>query len=64
MGKPWYLSKTKLGSVLIGASMILGGIGFYLTGETDLDATFKAIFGGIGAILIGTGLRDAISNLE
>lgn len=64
MGKPWYLSKTKLGSVLIGASMILGGIGFYLTGQSDIEGALKAVIGGIGAILIGTGLRDAITNLE
>lgn len=58
------MSKTKVGSVLIGASMILGGIGFYLTGKSDLETALHAVFGGIGAILIGTGLRDAISNLE
>lgn len=64
MGKPWYLSKTKLGSVLVGASFIIGGVGYYLTGEADLFEAFKSIAVGVSAILLGLGLRDAISNLE
>lgn len=61
MSKPWYKSKTKVGGVLIGLSLITGGAGYYLTGEmTSTDAILQAI-AGISSILIITGIRDAFN---
>lgn len=61
MTKPWYKSKTKLGGVLVGVSMITGGIGYYLTGETTGTDAALQIITGVGSILVITGIRDAIS---
>lgn len=62
MDKPWYKSKTKLGGVLIGISMITGGIGYYFTGEIPPTDAALQVITGIGSILVITGIRDAISN--
>lgn len=59
--KPWYKSKTKVGGVLIGASVALGGAGYYLTGEISSTEAVVQIVTGIGAVLTITGIRDAIS---
>jgi len=60
MEKPWYKSKTKVGGILIGISLITGGAGYYLTGETTSTDAILQILTGLGAILTITGIRDAI----
>lgn len=64
MSKPWYTSKTKIGGVLLGISTITGGIGGVLVGDIDLSTALIAVAAGISAILIATGIRDALSDLE
>ena len=60
MKKPWYKSKTKIGGVLVGISAITGGIGYYLTGEITGTEGALQVITGLGAILVITGIRDAI----
>lgn len=64
MGKPWYLSKTKLGAVVGGVGTVLVAAGGYLSGELSAPVAFEMGLLGIGGILFGLGIRDAISNLE
>lgn len=63
MTKPWYKSKTKLGSVLVGGSVVLSSIGSCLLGQIDGATALKGVATGLGMILVGTGLRDAIDGL-
>lgn len=56
----WYKSKTKIGGVLIGLSLILGGVGKYLTGDQELITALTGIISGIGIVSTITGIRDAI----
>jgi hypothetical protein len=58
--KKWYRSKTKIGGILIGASIALGGMGYYLTGDMAATEATIQIVTGIGSILTITGIRDAI----
>lgn len=60
MNKPWYKSKTKVGSVLVGGGMILMSLGKGLLGELSLDLVIGGVISGVGLILIAVGLRDAI----
>jgi hypothetical protein len=64
MGKPWYLSKTKLGAVVGGVGTVLVATGGYISGELTLPVAIEMGIVGIGAILFGLGIRDAISDLE
>jgi len=54
------ISKTKVGAILVGASVIVGAIGKYLLGEHDVYATLQICIPAIGAILFALGLRDAL----
>lgn len=58
--KPWYKSKTKIGSVVFGASVILGGVGTYLTGAVEIPELITTLTSGVGIVLFGLGLRDAL----
>jgi len=60
MNEPWYKSKTKIGTVLVGGSMILGGVGHWLLEETGTMEALQTIILGIGLIVAGVGLRNAI----
>ena len=64
MDKPWYLSKTKLGAVIGGVGTFLVATGGAISGELSTAAAIEMKIVGIGAILFGLGIRDAISNLE
>ena len=64
MGKPWYLSKTKLGAVIGGVGTVLVATGGYISGEMSAPMAIEMGIVGIGAILFGLGIRDAISDLE
>jgi len=64
MGKPWYLSKTKLGAVIGGVGTVLVAAGGAISGEMSIPVAVEMGIVGIGAILFGLGVRDAISNLE
>jgi len=60
MNKKWYLSKTKLGSLLLGGGTALSALGAYVLGQTDAATMVKGIATGIGIILFGFGLRNAL----
>lgn len=64
MGKPWYLSKTKLGAVIGGVGTVLVAAGGAISGEISIPVAVEMGIVGIGAILFGLGIRDAISDLE
>ena len=64
MGKPWYLSKTKLGAVIGGVGTVLVATGGYISGEISAPGALEMGLVGIGAILFGLGIRDALSDLE
>lgn len=64
MDKPWYKSKTKLGAVIGGVGTVLVAAGGYLSGELTAPVALEMGLIGIGSVLVGLGLRDAISNLE
>lgn len=52
--KKWFLSKGKIGAVLVA----LGALGGYLTGTMDLATAFTAIAGALSFF----GLRDKLDN--
>ena len=52
------ISRTKVGGILVGASIIVGAIGKYLLGEQDLFAMLQAGAIGLGEILVVIGIRD------
>jgi len=60
MTDEWWKSKTKVGSVLVGSSMILGGCGKWLLEEIGTMEALQAIVFGIGLIAAGIGLRNAL----
>lgn len=60
MTKEWWKSKTKVGAVLVGGSLILGGAGKLLLEELNaMDALIMACLG-IGMIIESIGLRNAL----
>lgn len=64
MGKPWYMSKTKLGAVIGGVGTVLVAAGGAISGEISIPVAVEMGIVGIGAILFGLGIRDALSDLE
>jgi len=60
MTKHWYQSKTKVGSLLIGGSLVFGGIGGYLTGGHDANTMMLQVGQGLGIITVVFGIRDAL----
>lgn len=60
MTDEWWQSKTKVGAVLVGGSLILGGTGKYLLDELNLMDALIMIGTGIGLIIESIGLRNAI----
>ena len=64
MVKSWYLSKTKLGAVIGGVGTVLVAVGGVISEEISLTVAIEMSIAGIGAILFGLGLRDALSGLE
>jgi len=63
VNEPWYKSKTKVGGVLIGVSLILGAVGKYLTGDIDPTTAIQTVIAAIGSIATIVGIRDAIENI-
>ena len=61
MIKPISKSKTKLGAVIGGCAIVGGAITATLDGALSGAELVSTIGIGIGAILFGVGLRDAIS---
>lgn len=51
------MSKTKIGAVLIGASMILGSIGGWMTGAIDPISAIQAVMFEVGGIFAVFGIR-------
>ncbi|GAG10796.1 unnamed protein product [marine sediment metagenome] len=64
MGKPWYLSKTKLGAVVGGVGTVLVAAGGAISGELSIPVAVEMGIAGTAGILFGLGIRDALSNLE
>lgn len=60
MTNEWWKSKTKVGAVLVGGSMILGGAGKFLLEELSLVDAIIMIGVGIGLIVESIGLRNAL----
>ena len=56
--KKWYQSKTKISSVIIGVSAILGTVGGFMTGSISSIAAVQSLMIEIGAILFVFGIRD------
>lgn len=60
MTDEWWKSKTKVGAVLVGGSMILGGVGKWLLEELNTVDAIVMIGIGIGLIIESCGLRNAL----
>ena len=60
MTNEWWKSKTKVGAVLVGSSMILGGVGHWLTGEYGALQAIQMVILGVGVLATGIGLRNAL----
>jgi len=60
MTKEWWKSKTKVGAVLVGGSLILGGAGKWLLEELSGMDALILIGTGIGLIIESVGLRNAL----
>lgn len=52
------MSKTKLGTLLIGVSAILGTVGGYLSGAVDMGSALQALIYEVGGIFAIFGVRD------
>ena len=52
------ISKTKLGSGILGVSAILATIGGYLSGTIDLTGAITSVIASVGAVITAFGLRD------
>jgi len=61
MNKPISQSKTKIGAVIGGIAIVAGAIVAAYDGALSGAELVSTIGIGIGAILFGVGLRDAIS---
>lgn len=60
MTDEWWKSKTKVGAVLVGGSLILGGCGKWLLEELNTLDALMMIGIGIGMIVESIGLRNAL----
>ena len=60
MTKKILQSKTKVGAVICGGVIIVASAGAYLEGALDGATATKQFFIGIGVILFGLGIRDAL----
>lgn len=56
--KPWYKSKTKWASVLVGGGAVLTTIGGILSGSIDLMNGARVLAVEVGVILAVFGVRD------
>jgi len=53
-------SKTKIGSVICGGVIIVASLGALYEGAIDSATAAKQFFIGIGIVLFGLGIRDAL----
>ena len=60
MTKSWEWSKTKVGGVIVGVSVILHGVGGLLSKTHDANTAYVMIMAGVGTIITIIGARDAI----
>jgi len=56
--KPWYKSKTKVGTALVGLSVVIGTVGGWLQGSIEPGTAVTALIAQIGVILAIFGVRD------
>ena len=63
MDKPWYKSNTKLGAVVGGAGTVLVAFGSAISGEISVPVAIEMGLVGLGAILFGVGIRNAINDI-
>jgi len=56
--KPWYKSKTKVGTALVGLSAVIGTVGGWLQGSIEPGTAVTALIAQIGVILAIFGVRD------
>ena len=56
--KKWYQSKTKLGTLLVGLSLVLGTVGGWMSGAIDMSSAIQALAVQVGGILTIFGVRD------
>ena len=63
MDKPWYLSKTKLGAVIGGVGTVLVAVGGAISGEIAIPVAIEMAIAGIGVVVFGVGLRNAINDI-
>lgn len=59
--KPWYLSKTVWGAVILGLSQLVITLGTIFPGLEPLVPTIQQVLTFIGATFFGVGVRSAIS---
>lgn len=55
-------SKTKIGSVIGGGALVVGALWGMYSGEIPAEQGLTLLGVGIGAVLVGLGLRDALPN--
>ena len=60
MPKSILQSKTKLGAVISGLAIAGGAIGAWMEGTLDATTALNTVAVGVGVILVGVGIRDAI----
>lgn len=56
--KPWYESKTKLGTLLVGLGAVLGTVGGMINGGINLSSGILILLTEVGVVLGVFGLRD------
>jgi len=56
--KPWYMSKTKWGALLVGVGVVLGTAGKIVNGSLDLNPGILTLLTEIGVVLGVFGIRD------
>ena len=61
--KPWYKSKTKLGAILTGVSIISGAVAGYLSQTIDIITAVQSSLLGIGLVLASFGIRNKLEEI-
>jgi len=61
--KIWYKSKTKMGAILLGTSVIFGASAAFVNGQ-DLFTSVTTGLSGLGLILAAFGIRNKLDELK
>ena len=56
--KPWYKSKTKIGTALVGLSAVIGTLGGWLSGTIEPNQAITSLIAELGVVLAVFGVRD------